>query len=142
MNTLMSCPALARRYGRQPGGFTLIELLIVLLVVAILAVIAYPSYAEHIRRSQRADAQTVLMEAAHYMQRHYAARNTYDDAELPFTQAPRDGPKRYEISVEADGQSYTLTAAPVATDDRCGSLTLTEIGKMGVTTGTVAECWR
>jgi type IV pilus assembly protein PilE len=135
-------PATCPPVGRCQAGFTLIELLIALLIVGILAVIAYPSYAEQIRRSQRVDAQTVLMEAAQYLQRHYAARHRYSDAELPFTQAPKDGIQRYTISVELDEQTYTLTAAPVATDARCGSLTLTEIGKRGVTTGTVADCWR
>ena len=41
------------------------------------------------------------------MQRYYAAKNSYDDAALPFAQSPKDGTKRYDISVEADGQTYT-----------------------------------
>jgi type IV pilus assembly protein PilE len=143
MTSLPSTPWPRRRpLGARPAGFTLIELLIALLIIGILAAIAYPSYAEQVRRSQRAEAQTVLMEAAQYLQRHYAARNSYSDAELPFTQSPKDGTRRYSISVAAEDQSYVLTAAPVATDVRCGSLTLTETGQRGVSTGTVADCWR
>lgn len=140
---LQPSPSTSSWFGRRPdSGFTLIELMIAVAIIGILVAIAYPSYAEQVRRSQRADAQTVLMEAAQYMQRYYAAKNSYDDAALPFAQSPKDGTKRYDISVEADGQTYTLTAAPVATDAKCGSLTLTHTGKKGVTAGTVADCWR
>ena len=52
-------------------GFTLIELLVAIAIVAILATVAVASYQDHIRRSARADAKAVLMEAAGFMERFY-----------------------------------------------------------------------
>lgn len=65
-------------HSRQPKhGFTLIEVMIVVAIIAILAAIALPSYQEYVRRSKRADAQAVLMEAAQFMQRYYSANDRY-----------------------------------------------------------------
>lgn len=70
-------------------GFTLIEVMIVVAVVAVLAAIAYPSYDEQVRRSRRADAQTALLELSQHMERYFTAKGTYEDAELPFNEAPK-----------------------------------------------------
>lgn len=141
------------RHGGFPGprGFSLIEALFAVVIIGILVVLAYPSYAEHVRRSQRADAQTALLEAAQYMQRYYAAKNSYAGATLPdgYQFAPKDSSvttRRYDISVTVDEarQSFTLSASPAGVDSKCGTLTLTDTARKGVkfATGTVAECWR
>jgi type IV pilus assembly protein PilE len=142
-----------RRVGlhcHRRSGFSLIELMVAVAIVGILVAIAYPSYVEQVRRSQRADAQTVLMEGAQFMQRWYAAKNSYSgaDAKLPYTRSPKDGTQRYTISVEVpedDPQSFTLTAAPSATDAKCGNFTLTHTGQKGLSgthSGEVPDCWR
>lgn len=43
------------------SGFTVIEIMIVLAIVAILLALAYPSYVDYVRKSQRAEAQQLLM---------------------------------------------------------------------------------
>ncbi len=136
----------------QARGFTLIELLVAVAIVAILATVAVASYQDHIRRSARADAKAVLMEAAGFMERFYTTNGRYTTAAggapalTGLTQSPKQGDARYNISVSAvAAQSYTLQAAPTGaqTGDPCGTLTLTHTGQKGITGAgmTVAECW-
>jgi len=47
---------------RRHAGFTLIEMLVTVAVISILAAIAYPSYQDQVRRSRRAEAQSLLMD--------------------------------------------------------------------------------
>lgn len=139
-------------------GFTLVEMLTVLAVLGVLAAVSYPSYAAHLHRAHRADAQAALMDAAFFMQQHYAARHRYDTGDAnapvvslpaPLNQSPRQGTAHYLISVtQADAGSYTLSATPVSNgpmaQDPCGSLTLNQHHARGITgtTVNVAACWR
>ncbi len=140
--------------GRN-AGFTLVEVMIVVAVVAILAAIAYPSYTEQVRRGQRAEARTQLLEAAQFMQRFYAAHDRYDRTRagdavaLPaqLTQSPSTGGVRYNIQLaNLTAIGYTLQAVPAGTmaGDRCGTITLDSNGRRNVTgaTATAADCWR
>ena len=156
-------------YSHARRGFTLIEVMVVVAIVAILAAIALPNYQEHVRRSKRAEAQGLLMEAAQYMQRHYSANDRYTavagkiaveaeqkigtDSMLPaaLRQSPRSGAAaNYTFSVVARDYppSYTLkaTRAGSMSGDRCGTLTLNSLGAKAVTdqaTGLGAtDCWR
>ena len=142
-------------------GFTLIELMIVLAVVAILAAIAYPSYQDSVRKSRRADAKAVLLEAAQWMERFYTLNNRYDqnragtavtDATLfpsaGLMESPKEGgTKYYDITLSAVApNSFTLQAAPkgAQSSDGCKTLTLANTGERRVvgTTKTADECWR
>ncbi|MCM5679661.1 type IV pilin protein [Schlegelella sp. S2-27] len=144
------------RQQKASAGFTLIEVMIVVAIVGILAAIAYPSYTEFVRRGQRAEARTVLLEAAQFMQRFYAANDRYDQTrdgtavELPgsLQASPAEGTPRYTIEL-ADGLSatgYTLQAVPAGSmvGDRCGTLTLNNRGQRNVdgASATAAECWK
>ena len=140
-----------RRPAAVASGFTLIELMIVLAIVGILAMVAYPSYMESVKRGQRSSARTSLMEAQQFMERFYAANSRYTTDELgtvsPTLPArllavPSEAP-RYNLSVVATLNGYTLTATPIGTDI-CGDLTLTHTGVKGRSASepTVAECWR
>ena len=142
----------------RASGFTLVEMLTTLALLGVLAAVAYPSYAAHLHRAHRADAQAALMDAAFFMQRHYAAHHRYDTGDAsaplvnlpaPLNQSPRQGAAHYVIHVtQADAGSYTLSATPTATGpmahDPCGSLTLNQHHTRGITgtTVSVAQCWR
>ncbi|MCS6787332.1 MAG: type IV pilin protein [Thiobacillaceae bacterium] len=135
-------------------GFTLLELLVAVAIVAILSTVAIVSYQEHIRRSARAEAKAVLLEAAAFMERFYTANGRYTTdaagttapALTGLTQSPKEGQARYTISFQAiAAQSYVLRAQPTGThsDPDCGTLTLTHTGVRGATgpKGTT-ECWQ
>ena len=155
--------------SRSRRGFTLIEVMVVVAIVAILAAIALPNYQEYVRRSKRAEAQGLLMEAAQYMQRYYSANDRYtavaDDSSeeteqkrkdgkslLPagLQQSPRSGAANYTIAVFARNAppSYTLkaTRAGSMSGDRCGTLTLSGLGVKDMddeATGLMtADCWK
>lgn len=143
-------------------GFTLIELMITVAVVGILAAIAYPSYQEQVRKSRRADAKSVLLQAAQWMERYYTENNRYDQnlagtavstsfSTAGLTKSPVDGAaKYYDISLAAVARNtFTLNAAPTSgtdqTKDKCQTLTLTSTGVKDVTGGatlTKEDCWR
>ncbi|PPE71600.1 type IV pilin protein [Caldimonas thermodepolymerans] len=143
-----------QRAIRRARGFTLIELMIVVVILGILATIAYPNYREYVRRGQRAEARSTLLEAAQFMARFYAANDRYDETRngtevaLPETlrRSPANGTQSYAISLASvTATSYTLQAVPTGgmADDRCGTLTLTSTGQRGASGGApVAECWK
>ncbi|WP_238947782.1 type IV pilin protein [Caldimonas brevitalea] len=130
----------------------MVELLIVVAIIGIISAVAYPSYQEQVKRGRRSDAQTVLLEASQFMQRHYAAQNTFLGATLPdnLTTAPKGtgdaASYTIEISEDTTARTFKLVASPQGNmdADRCGDLTLTDTGVRGATGSgaTVAECWR
>ena len=128
-------------------GFTLIEVMSVVAIVGILSAIAYPSYQEYVRRGHRAEARAGLLQAAQWMERAATATGTYPKtAQFPASlkTVPND---RYDISVNSNGSTFTLTAAPkgAQASDKCGNYTLTNTGLRGANGATsgaiVTDCW-
>ncbi|WP_305072807.1 type IV pilin protein [Propionivibrio sp.] len=133
---------------RQEDGFSLIELMVVIGIVAILATVAYPSYQEYVARARRADAKTVLLENAQFLERFYTQNGTYVGAALPVTEAPKEGStKFYNISfvVDATSTAFQIQAVPKngQAGDRCGKLRVNQSNQKSVADATLSstECW-
>jgi type IV pilus assembly protein PilE len=47
-------------------------------IIGVIAALAMPAYTNHIARAHRADARTTLLQAAQYMQRFYAANDSFE----------------------------------------------------------------
>lgn len=142
---------------KSNAGFTLIEMMITVAIIGILAAIAYPSYQESVRKGRRADAQAALVGFSAAMERFFLQSNSYENAAggaalpAPATfypaQVPLEGgTATYTLRLTSlTATTYTLTAAPAGpqTEDRCGSLTLTQSGVQGRTTSVpIEDCWR
>lgn len=122
---------------KPQGGFTLIEIMLSLALVGILASMAIPYFQEHHRTSQRTAAQAALMQLASQAEAHYSQHWTYHG----FTLDPRVVERvaaHHALTVELDGQHYTLTATPLKAD-RCGTL---QVLQDGLTQAQTDKCWR
>ncbi len=134
----------ARAHAAQPG-FSLVELLIVLACIAVLVGWAWPNYQQLLQRSQRAQARTALLQAAHWLERAASANGNYPaPSDVPASVLQAEG-LRYQLSITSSAQSFTLTATPIGpqVSDACGSFTLTHTGVRSVLKATLspAQCW-
>jgi type IV pilus assembly protein PilE len=125
-------------------GFTLIELLIVMVVASILMMIAVPSYQQSVIKSRRADGRVALNDVAQRLERCYTQFGAYDadDCVIADAVASKDG--FYEVTVERDASTYTLTAAPQgaqADDAKCGSLSVDNTGLRSADGDDPDSCW-
>lgn len=130
-------------------------MMITVAIVGILAAIAWPSYQASVKKSNRAEAKTELMDIAQRLQKCYTTYGRYDDppgddkcAVFDSLAAPgytTRGRGFYKITIgplapATQRNSYVLSAtadiAPQTTDVGCEVLTLTHTGQKEP-----AECW-
>lgn len=121
----------ARRAG---AGFTLIELMVSMAIIALLAAIAYPAYGNYLKKSNRAAAQSYMIELAQAQSQYMADSRSYAPTESALNMTtPAAVASKYHISIAAsDGPppTFTITATPVPTSSQAGEdvLTLDQAG--------------
>jgi len=125
---------------RIKNGFSLIELMVVVAVITLLVMLSYPSYANFVRKANRAQAQTDLMDWANRQDVWRADHPTYSADINPANT------EFYTYSIVSNATSFTLTATAIgsqAVDKEkgvsCVTMTLLQDG----TTGPAGheQCW-
>ena len=128
----------SRRFSRsvRPSrGVTLIELMIVVAIVAILAAVGFPAYTEHVRKGNRAQAQTYMLDIASRQGEILADSHTYAAQTEMFTllPVPEAVNKHYAMTVttSAAPPKFTVTATAKTTGKQMadGNLGLDDSGK-------------
>jgi type IV pilus assembly protein PilE len=163
----MRCLRFTAKGRVRTSGFSLIELMITVAIIGILVSIALPSYSRYIARAHRADARVQLVQASQFMQRFYAANDSFKTdrsgnavlSQMPanLRQSPADATSSalYSLAIpEAllDDMQFTLQMVPLASGamagDECGAFTLSSTGVRGVLVGGSAgatslrdRCW-
>lgn len=142
--------------SRKRQGFTLIELIIAVAIIGIIAAVALPSYQSTVRKSNRAEAKTELMDVAQRLQRCYTVYAKFNDATYcgvykDLTDADNyitRGGQYYKITIDVpvSGNSpestYLLTATAVKapqTQDTAGGCDKLTLDHTGVKKP--PECW-
>ncbi len=139
---------------KKHKGFTLIEIMVVVAILGILVSIAYPSYQDSVMKSRRAQAKSVLLELAQFMERNYTTTGDYSKLSsgtavtLPSLQGATSLAGHYTFSLGSplSSSNFSIIATPtgvqLAKDLRCGTLTLNNVGIKSISgTGTIKDCW-
>lgn len=124
-------------------GFTLIELMVVVAIISILATLAFPSYMDSVRKSNRADAKSTMLQVASHEERYYTENNVYGSLTgigyATSSIASQSGRHNITLTTANADSTYIITATPVASDTTCGALTLTNTGVTG--SAIAGACW-
>jgi type IV pilus assembly protein PilE len=139
------------------AGFSLIELAITVAVAALLAAIAVPNYQRFIVEAHRGEAKTVLLDAAHSLERAMTASSSYmpgnaviDLSRLGLDTAPKSAAykgidAKYAVSyAQISASAFVLQASPIApfVDSECDVLTVSSTGVKNATgSAAAARCW-
>lgn len=136
-------------------GFTIIELVVVMAVIAVLSAIAYNGYSESIRKARRTEARNQMLNIAAAQERFRYSNPRYavDLATLGQAAVVADGTQFYDVTMTAtaaavaSGYTIAATPRPAQSRDKCGSLTLTNLGVKGSSglssaTANNPDCWK
>lgn len=108
---------------QRQGGFTLIELMMVVAIIGILAAIGYPSYINSVIKSNRAAAQSHLMDLAQAQQKYFNdARAFGAKDDLNITEPDRVSASYNVVVTPVVGPppTFTITATPKAGSRQVG----------------------
>ncbi|AFU98915.1 type IV pilin protein [Simiduia agarivorans] len=150
---------------RYESGFTLIELMMVVAVVAVLVAVAIPAYNDQVTKARRSDAKTSIMELVSRQERFYTQYLSYTktlvgpngcsgtacglnmasdkSTEGFYTLSVTTSPNGCAPATNSLCRGFEITATPVATDEKCKTLTINHIGVQKATgTESADYCWR
>ena len=110
---------------KRSDGFNLIELMIVIAIIGVIAGIALPGYQDSVRKSQRSDATSTLLDFTSRQELHYAQANKYE------TDLALLDNKAAETAVYSPDEFYQITASTCSntlTLEQCVMITATAQG--------------
>jgi type IV pilus assembly protein PilE len=129
---------------KRQTGFTLIELMIVVAIIGIIASYAFPSYVESVRKANRAEAKSLMLQVANQQERYYTENNAYGAltaiGNTTASLATDSGRHNITVTLSNSDANYIITATPVETDPTCGNLTLSNTGAQASSVVN-ASCW-
>jgi len=136
-------------FKRGVFGFSLIELMIVIGIVALLVALALPSYKQFIRKSNRGEAQQMLMNWANLQEIWRSNHTTFaDDVAAPGgIPVPTAGDVPYTFSLAAPNPPTAIAYVLVATatgdqvNDKDKGVSCTPLQITQANTKTPPECW-
>lgn len=133
------------RESTRGKGFTLLELVVVVAIIGILAALVYPNYVDYVKRGNRTQAKSVMLDFAQKEERYFTSNNAYcSDAGACTWLSGYPGADKYTITVSVPGTDspYDIVATPKApyVDTKCGTLTLTALNVRKSSTSN-SECW-
>ena len=114
----------------RTSGFSLMELLVAVGIVGIITAVAVPSYKTYVQKSNRAGAQSHLMDIAQAQQQYVVDNRAYASTltELNGMTTPADVDKYYTITIDVAAgppPTFTVAATPKAGTTQASDVTLT-----------------